>query len=218
VLQSTVAELQNQVSACVTQDDAAASRAEVQLQLDQNTAEDAALESNVANLTSKLDALSTHLIHQAEQAAATPQPPPSEGLPPVQDTASALEELGTVTRRIASLQLEKEVLSQQGDAESAGRLDEVMQEMQALQHALDQLGALAGVEMNLEPTSPKQEAYPIARPGSAVRRASGSVRGRRTDSKQAAWARAHSHAFGARSNRSADRVFFQRDIYRERYS
>jgi chromosome segregation ATPase len=205
VLQSTVAELQNQVSACVTQDDAAASRAEVQLQLDQNTAEDAALESNVANLTSKLDALSTHLIHQAEQAAATPQPPPSEGLPPVQDTASALEELGTVTRRIASLQLEKEVLSQQGDAESAGRLDEVMQEMQALQHALDQLGALAGVEMNLEPTSPKQEAYPIARPGSAVRRASGSVRGRRTDSKQAAWARAHSHAFGARSNRSADR-------------
>lgn len=54
----------------------------------------------------------------------------------VPDTETALSELDKVTRRIATLQVEKQVLRDHDDPESHARLEEIYAEMSALHSAL----------------------------------------------------------------------------------
>ena len=129
--------------------------------------------------------------------------------------------------------MEQEVLGQaaEDDVEAAERLRSVTQELGALEMALDQLGAQAGLSprssedgdpralpragavarCRLTPgildTGEGYEEYSLrtqSRFASARRTGSTSVRGRRgmppgAGDREAAWARAHSHAFGRAS-------------------
>ena len=132
--------------------------------------------------------------------------------------------------------MEQEVLGQaaEDDVEAAERLRSVTQELGALEMALDQLGAQAGLSprssedgdsralpragavarchpLRLTPgildTGEGYEEYSLrtqSRFASARRTGSTSVRGRRgmppgANDREAAWARAHSHAFGRAS-------------------
>ena len=130
--------------------------------------------------------------------------------------------------------MEQEVLGQaaEDDVEAAERLRSVTQELGALEMALDQLGAQAGLSprssedgdpralpragavarcrLRLTPgildTGEGYEEYSLRTQSrfASARRTGSSVRGRRgmppgAGDREAAWARAHSHAFGRAS-------------------
>ena len=132
-----------------------------------------------------------------------------------------MDELGFVTRRIATLQLEQEVLAQAAEENpgATARLEEVVQELSALESALDQLGVQVGMDPSPAPSEyDDDESYdgegadeygqydsgpgPVRQFSSRRRpdrlRAARSRPSGPTD-REAAWARAHAHAFGRAS-------------------
>ena len=175
----------------------------------------------------------------AEQAAADAtaqmmeQQLPEEGDPP--GAGGVIGELGNITRRIATLQMEQDVLSAEADdPEAAARLEEVVHELSALEGALDQLGIQAGMSPGTTPSEYGMDDGPYddedddeyhgggggggsqggysgygdqsqgsVRQLSSRRRPDGlrTVRSRPTGAidREAAWARAHAHAFGRAS-------------------
>ena len=158
----------------------------------------------------------------AEAAAAEAEVQPEEGDPPspVHSSSAMIDELGFVTRRIATLQLEQEVLAQSVEENpgAAARLEEVVQELSALESALDQLGLQVGMDPSPAPSEyDDDESYdgweneyrpddsdpgPVRQLSSRRRpdrlRAARSRPSGPTD-REAAWARAHAHAFGRAS-------------------
>jgi chromosome segregation ATPase len=160
---------------------------------------------------------------QMEAAAQFDTQLPEEGDPPspLRATGAMMDELGFVTRRIATLQLEQEVLAQavEENPGAAARLEEVVQELSALESALDQLGIQVGMDPSPAPSEydddesydgEEMDAYgqddsdpgPVRQYSSRRRpdrlRAARSRPSGPTD-REAAWARAHAHAFGRAS-------------------
>eukprot|EP01043_Picozoa_sp_COSAG02_P025002 COSAG02_NODE_1388_length_12920_cov_8.638122_4_plen_1019_part_00 len=195
-----------------------------------------ALQETMSGLDGKVARISEHHEQQEqaaqmsrmieEQVGAAAQfdtQMPEEGDPPSPVRATAMmDELGFVTRRIATLQLEQEVLAQAAEENpgATARLEEVVQELSALESALDQLGVQVGMDPSPAPSEyDDDESYDgegadeygqddSRGPGPArqfsTRRRPDRLRAARSrpsgpTDREAAWARAHAHAFGRAS-------------------
>ena len=145
------------------------------------------LHNNVEMITEKLDALQhmTTSMSVPDQAPSPAPPPPS-----IQADGLMMDELGTVTRRIATLKLEKEILTEQNDFESQERLEDVVEELTELQRALEQVLGQAGelmedvlsdAELSTEDASPRGRSgrYTYSKP----------VAKDRLQTREEAWAR-----------------------------
>jgi hypothetical protein len=155
--------------------------------MEQGQADDDELHNNVEMITEKLEALQhmTTSMSVPDQAPSPPPPPPS-----IQADGLMMDELGTVTRRIATLKLEKEILTEQNDFESQERLEDVVEELTELQRALEQVLGQAGELMEdvlSDAELSTEDASPRARSGRYTH--SKPVAKDRLQTREEAWAR-----------------------------